>query len=188
MSAQTAGPDNATEQTAAPGNVTEHVIARWQALAWRDSKDCKHVIQVLLALRTVHQHSQLQGILAQTLPPFLTPNPEDAFIAVLQQGTITDVNLRDSIVDFFAKWRSERVATIRELLADPAVAREANVLWPFDFPMRRWITSRLRGDVELKEEEEEVCTWTIHLTPQSRLKKQIYRRYTEIQRAAAQNR
>ena len=76
----------ATEH-ATSGNATEHVIARWQAQFWRNSKDCQHVIQVLLSLqaKAIHQHSQLQGILAQQLPPLFTPNQEHALFAVLQQ-------------------------------------------------------------------------------------------------------
>ena len=33
------------------GNATEHAIAKWQAMFWRKSKDCHHVIQVVLSLR-----------------------------------------------------------------------------------------------------------------------------------------
>ena len=92
---------NATEH-ATSCNVTEHVIAKWQAMSWRGSKDCRHVIQVLLSLRAraIHRHSELEGVLVLYLPPLFTPTQEDAFFALLQQGTITDVNLRASIVDF----------------------------------------------------------------------------------------
>ena len=120
------------------GNATEHVIARWQAQFWRNSKDCQHVIQVLMSLqaKAIHQHSQLQVILTQQLPPLFTPNPEHAFFAVLQQETITDVKLRKSIVDFCARWGGEHEANYQELLADSAVAREANVLLPINLPLR----------------------------------------------------
>ena len=156
---------------------TEHVIARWQALFWRNSKDCQHVIQGLLSLRAkgIHQHSQLQGILVQKLPPLFTPNQEDAFFAVLQQKTITDANLRDAIVDFLARWEAKHEASYRELLADSAVAREANVLLPKDLPMWRWIRSCLHGEMELIEEE--TSGWSIHLLPKSLLSKQIVSRY-----------
>ena len=166
----------ATEH-ATSGNATEHVIARWQALFWRNSKDCQLVIQVLLSLRAkaIHQHSQLEGILVQKLPSLFTPTQEDAFFAVLQQETITDVNLRDSIVDFCARWEAKHEASYRELLADSAVAREANVLLPKDLPMWRWIRSRLHGEMELIEEE--TSGWTIHVLPNSLFSIQIHSRY-----------
>ena len=105
---------------ATSGNATEHVIARWQAQFWRNSKDCQHVIQVLLSLqaKAIHQHSRLQVILARQLPPLFTPNQEHAFFAVLQHKTITDVKLRESIVDFCARWGGEHEAGYQELLAD----------------------------------------------------------------------
>ena len=98
----------ATEH-AIDGNATEHVIARWQAQFWRNIKDCQHVIQVLLSLQAnaIHQHSQLQGILAQQSPPLFTPNQEHAFFTVFQQETIINVNLRESIVDFCARWEAQ---------------------------------------------------------------------------------
>ena len=166
----------ATEH-ATSDNATEHVIARWQALLWRNSKDCQHVIQVLLSLRAnaIHQHSQLRGILVQKLPPLFTPNQEHAFFAVLQQEIITDVNLRDSIVDFCARWGAQHEATYRELLADSAVAREANVLLPKDLPMWRWIRTRLHREIELIEEETD--GWIIHVLPNSLLLEQILSRY-----------
>ena len=166
----------ATEH-ATSGNATEHVIARWQGVFWRNSKDCQHVIQVLLSLRTkpMHQHSQLQGILVQNLPPLFTPNQEDAFVALLQQETITDVNLRDSIIDFCARWKAQHLASYRELLADSVVAREANVLLPKDLPMWRWMRTRLHGEIELIEEE--TGAWTIHVLPNSLFLLQIVSRY-----------
>ena len=153
------------------------MIARWQAQFWRNNKDCQRVIQVLLSLRakTIHQHSQLQGILAQQLPPLFIPNQEHAFFAVLQQETITNVNLRKSIVDFCARWETQHETRYQELLADSAVAREANVLLPIDLPMWQWIRSRLRGETELIEGE--TSGWTIHLLPNSLLSKQIASRY-----------
>ena len=137
----------ATEH-ASSGNATEHVIATWQGLFWRNSKDCEHVIQVLLSLGTkaMHQHSQLQGILVQNLPSFFTPNQEDAFFPLLEQQTITDVNLRNSIIDFCASWKAEHSPSYRELLNDSAVAREANVLLPKDVPMWRWMRTRFFGN------------------------------------------
>jgi len=172
---------NATEHVTS-GNATEHAIARWQALSWRSSKDCQHVIQVLLTLRAkaTHQHLRVQRTLVQKSPPFFIPSREDTFFAVLQQEIITDMNLRDSIVDFLARWEAQHEASYRELLADSAVTREANVLLPKDLPMWRWIRSRLHGEMELIEEGTD-C-WTVHLIDkaESLLLKQVGRRYKAI--------
>ena len=169
----------ATEH-ATSGNATRSAIARWQALFWRSSKDCQHVTQVLLSLRAkeIQQHCQLQEILAQQLPPLFTPNQEDAFFAMLQQETITDVNLRDSIVDFLARWEAFHEATYEELLADPAVAREATALLPKDVPLWWWIRGRLHGKVELIEKE--TGGWTLHLPPESPLLVNVARRYVAL--------
>ena len=136
------------------------------------------MIQVLLSLRAnaIHQHAQLQGILVQQLPPYFTPNREDAFFAVLQHGFISDENLRDSIADFLAGWDGHNLASYQDLLADLAVAREVNVLVPKDIPMWRWIRNRLRGEMELIEDET-LNGWTIHLLPKSLLVKQVAHRF-----------
>lgn len=87
------------------GNATEHAIAKRQAMFWRKSKDCHHVIQMVLSLRA---NANCRGlplgeILLRHLPELLTPNMEDAFCAVLEEETMTDANLRDAVVDFFTK-------------------------------------------------------------------------------------
>ena len=165
---------------ATSGNDTEHVIARWNALFWRNSKDCHHVIQVLLSLRAnaIHQHFGLQGILAQKLPSLFMPNHEDAFLAVLQEETITDAKMRDAVVDFCARWKCQHLASYRELLADLAVAQEANVLFPKNLPLWRWIRSRLHGEVELIGEE--ASGWTVSVLPNSLLLMQITERFHRI--------
>ena len=138
------------------------------------------MIQVLLSLqaKAIHQHSQLQVILTQQLPPLFTPNPEHAFFAVLQQETITDVKLRKSIVDFCARWGGEHEANYQELLADSAVAREANVLLPIDLPLWQWIGSRLHGEMELIEIE--TGGWTVVVLSDSLISKQVVSRYPAL--------
>ena len=152
---------------------TEHVISWWRARLWRNSIDCQHVIEVLLSLRANQtcQASQLKEVLAQNLPPLFTPNPEDAFFAVLEQQIISDVNLREAIVNFLAGWRGMREASYRELLTDPAVAQKANALLPKDVPLWRWIKSRMRGEMWLTEEE--FGGWTVHLLRGSPLLKEV---------------
>ena len=147
-------------------DATEQAIDNWQVHHWPYSNECKQLIRVLLALRASGWQSALQTMLAQNLPPFLFASREDAFLGVLEDETISDGNLRESIVDFYARgllrschYSSRHrcdLPTVRDLLDDTAVAGEANVLWPEDFPMKRWITSRLHGDVELKEKQEEL--------------------------------
>ena len=122
------------------------------AQCWRTSEDCQHVIQVFLSLRAnrIPHHSALQGILAQELPPlFIVQNPKDAFFAVLQRETISDVKLLDAFIDFLATWKSQRLASYRDLLADSQVAREAAALLPAIVPLWMWIQKRLRGQIEL---------------------------------------
>ena len=184
---------NATEHAsstaaehATRSNATEHAIVRWQAQVWRSSKDCQHVIQVLLSLQAkeAHQHLQVQNILVRNLPSFFVPSRAVAFLNLLQQKTITDVSLRDSLVDFLARWEFQHEASYQELLADTAVAREAHVLLPRDIPMCWWIKSRLHGEIDLVENER--GTWTLRLLPKSILLKQIVIRYKARNAVVAQ--
>jgi hypothetical protein len=108
-------------------NATERVITWWRARAWRNSVDCQRLIQVLLALRA---RAQLAKVLARSLPPLFMPSPEEAFFAALQRETISDAELRKSIVDFLAMWPSQQLASYRDLLADSAVDRKADALLP----------------------------------------------------------
>ena len=89
------------------GNATELAIAKWQAMSWRKSKECHHVIKMVLSLRANAncRGLQLGGILLRHLPQLFTPNMEDAFFAMPEEETMTDANLRDSVVDFLTKWR-----------------------------------------------------------------------------------
>ena len=169
----------AAADPAISGNATEHAIAKWQAMFWRKSKDCHHVIQVVLSLRANanRQDSPLEGILPQHLPRLFTPNTEDAFFAMLEQETITDANLCYSVVDFCAKWPQRYLATYQELLVDSAVEREMNVCLPKAVPMWRWIRRRLAGDRYMTEEE--TGSWTIHLVRTSGFAKSNAERYRE---------
>ena len=161
------------------GNATEHAIAKWQAMSWRKSKDCHHVIQMVLSLRANAncRGLQLGGILLRHLPQLFTPNMEDAFFAMLEEETITDANLRHSVVEFLCEWRQQRLASYQELLADSAVEREMNVCLPKAVPMWRWIRRRLAGDIYMTEEE--TGSWTIHLVRNSGFAKSIAKRYRE---------
>ena len=136
-------------EDASTADATEHAIARWQALFWCRSKDCQHVIQVQLFLRAKANH-QIQGILAKWMPPFFTPGRADAFLALLHDGIITDVNLRGAIVDFLARWPSQLYASYPDLLADSVVSREASILLPKDLPMWWWISKRLHEEMSLR--------------------------------------
>ena len=133
-------------EDASTADATEHAIARWQALFWCRSKDCHNVIQVQLFLRAKANH-QIQGILAKWMPPFFTPSRADAFLALLHDGIVTDVNLRGAIVDFLARWPSQLYASYPDLLADSVVAREASILLPKDLPMWWWISKRLHEEM-----------------------------------------
>ena len=157
----------AATDPAISGNATEHAIAKWQAMFWRKSKDCHHVIQMVLSLRANAncQGSQLGGILLRHLPRLFTPSVEDAFFVMLEQETMTDANLRHSVVDFCAKWPQPRLASYQELLADSAVEREMNVCLPKAVPMWRWIRIRLAGEIYMTEEE--TGSWTIRVDPKS---------------------
>ena len=111
---------------------TEHAIAKWQAMFWRKSKDCHHVIQAVLSLRANAncQEWQWEGILLLDLPRLFTPNMEDAFFAMLEEETITDANLRQQVVEFLCEWHGRRLASYQELLADPVVESEMGVCLP----------------------------------------------------------
>ena len=149
------------------GNATEHAIAKWQAMSWRKSKDCHHVIQMVLSLRANAncRGLQLGGILLRHLPQLFTPNMEDAFFAMLEEETITDANLRHSVVEFLCEWRQQRLASYQELLVDSAVVREMNVCLPRAVPMWRWIRIRLADEIYMTEEE--TGSWTIHVDENS---------------------
>ena len=73
-------PENTSADASGIGNATEHAIAKWQAFRWRKSKDCQHVIQVVLSLRANanHQNLKLEEILTRHLPQLFMPNTEDA--------------------------------------------------------------------------------------------------------------
>ena len=161
------------------GNATEHAIAKWQAMSWRKSKDCHHVIQMVLSLRANANCPGLQlgGILLRHLPQLFTPNMEDAFFAMLEEETMTDANLRHSVVDFCAKWPQQHKATYQELLVDSAVVREMNVCLPRAVPMWRWIRIRLADEIYMTEEE--TGSWTIHVVRGSGLTKSISKLYYE---------
>ena len=154
----------AATDPAISGNATEHAIAKWQAMFWRKSKDCHHVIQMVLSLRA-NANCQLEGILRRHLPQLFTPNMEDAFFAMLEEETITDANLRHSVVEFLCEWRQQRLASYQELLADSAVEREMNVYLPKVVPMWRWIRRRLVGEIFTTEEE--TGSWIIHVAKNS---------------------
>ena len=161
------------------GSATEHAIAKWQAMSWRKSKDCHHVIQMVLSLRANAncRGLQLGGILLRHLPQLFTPNMEDAFFAMLEEETITDANLRHSVVEFLCQWRQQRLASYQELLADSAVEREMNVCLPKAVPMWRWIRRRLAGEIYMTEEE--TGSWTIHVAKNSGIAKALVQRYRE---------
>ena len=120
---------------------------------------------------------QLGGILLRHLPQLFTPNMEDAFFAMLEEETMTDANLRHSVVEFLCEWRQQRLASYQELLADSAVEREMNVCLPKAVPMWRWISRRLAGDMYMTVEE--TGSWTIHVVRGSGLTKSISKLYHE---------
>ena len=175
-----AGKDCVATEHIQDAQLAEHAIAKWQAMYWRKSKDCHHVILMVLSLRANAncQGLQLGGILLRHLPQLFTPNMEDAFFAMLEEETMTDANLCDSVVDFFTKWPHRRLASYQELLADSTVERGMIVFLPEAVPLRRWITRRLTGDIYMTEEE--TGSWTIHLVGHSGIRKSIAKRYREI--------
>ena len=46
--------------SAISSNATEHAIAKWQAMSWHKSKDCHHVIQIVLSLQAKENCRALQ--------------------------------------------------------------------------------------------------------------------------------
>ena len=102
---------------------------------------------------------------------------EDAFFAMLEEETMTDANLRDSVADFLTRWPQQRLASYQELLADSAMEREMNVCLPKAVPMWRWIRRRLAGEIYMTEEE--TGSWTIHMVRYSGFAKNIPKRYRE---------
>ena len=171
------GKDGVATEHIQEGQLAEHAIAKWQAMFWRNSKDCHHVIQMVLSLRANanRQGLQLGGILLRHLPHLFKPNMEDAFFAMLEEETMTDANLRDSVVDFLTKRPQRRLASYQ---ADAAVEREMNVCLPKAVPLWRWITRRLAGDIDMIEEETD--SWIIHVVSNSCITTRIAKRYREI--------
>ena len=159
---------------------TERVIARWRARTWRNSVDCQRLIQLLLALRAnqIHGHSQLAKVLARSLPPLFMPSSEEAFFAALQHETISDVDLRKSIVEFLARWDRQHLASYQDLLADSAVDRKADALLPKYIPLWLWIKKRLRAEMELREES---GGWTIHVSQPSSLSSEVISQWKMLQ-------
>ena len=180
-------PENTSADASGIGNATEHAIAKWQAFRWRKSKDCQHVIQVVLSLRANanHQSLKLEEILTRHLPRLFIPNTEDAFFTMLCVPTsqcsewtvtylLTDANLRDSVVDVFAEWRHQHLLTYQKLLENSAVARQMNVCLPKEVPMWQWIKRRLHGEIYMTEVETD--QWAIHVVQPSLFSKQIVER------------
>ena len=175
---------NCSTNGAVESRATTHAIAEWQASFWRKSKDCHHVILVMLSLRANEHRQQLQleGILAQHLPGLCTPSSEDAFFAMLEQETITDANLCQSVLEFLAKWPHQHEATYQELLVDSAVKGHINVCLPKEVSMWLWIRRRLNGGIYMTEEE--AGSWIIQVVPNSDFRRRIVRQY-EISSAVA---
>ena len=109
---------------------------------------------------------------------------EDAFFAMLEEETMTDANLRHSVVEFLCEWRQRRLASYQELLAESAVEREMSVCLPKAVPMWRWISRRLAGDMYMTVEE--TGKWTIHVVGGSGLSRSISKWY-QIQASAVQS-
>ena len=133
------GAPQPAESTADPPDA----IALWQACFWRRSGECRHVIHVLLSRRakTQQQECQLAGILAQHLPPFITPNTAEAFFTMLELGRdISDHNLCRAVLDFY---NDRPRCTYNELLHDSTVAREIHACLPKGVPLWQWMTKRL---------------------------------------------
>ena len=153
-------------------SATEHVISWWRARAWRNSSDCQRLIQVFLALQAnqVHEHSQLVKVLARSLPALFMPSSEEAFFAALQHETISDVDLRKSIIAFLANWKGLYFASYQDLLADSAVDRQANEILPKYIPLWLWIKRRMHAEIMLHEES---GGWTIHVSQLSSLPNEI---------------
>ena len=182
-------PENTSADASGIGNATEHAIAKWQISRWRKSKDCQHVIQVVLSLRATanRQNLKLEEILTRHLPRLFMPNTEDAFFTMLCVPTLrippkwavtyllNDANLRDSVVDVFAKWRHQHLLTYQKLLENSAVARQMNVCLPKEVPMWQWIERRLHGEIYMTEVE--TGQWAIHVVESSLFSKQIVERY-----------
>ena len=161
------------------GNATEHAIAKWQAMSWRKSKDCHHVIQMVLSLRANAncRGLQLGGILLRHFPQLFTPNMEDAFFAMLEEKPMTDANLRRSVLEFFAHWPHKSLASYPELLDDPTVKREMNMCLPKAVPLWSWIKKRYAGDIYMTEEEP--GRWTINVARHSKFAKSVVQCYRE---------
>jgi len=160
-------------------NATELAVARQRAWKWRNSVECQSLIQVLLSLRAnqTHGQSQLINVLVQMMPSCFMPSSDEAFFAALHHEAISDVDLRKSIVDFLARWSGMHFAKYHEIIADPAVERQANAILPAYIPLWVWIKKRLHKEMELLEDS---GVWIILVERGSTLKKEVCACYAAL--------
>jgi len=162
----------ASKLEASGQNATELAVARQRAWKWRNSVECQSLIQVLLSLQ-IHGHSQLINVLVHRLPPCFMPSSEEAFFAALHHEAISDVDLRKSIVDFIVGWSSMHFAKYHDIIADPAVERQANAILPEYIPLWVWIKKRLHQEMELLEDS---GVWFILVVQGSATEQAFYRK------------
>ena len=116
--------------------------------------------------------------------PKVTSNSasEEAFFAALQHETISDVDLRKSIIAFLANWKRLYLASYQDLLADSAVDRQVNEILPKYIPLWLWIKRRMHAEIMLREES---GGWTIHVSRLSSLPMEILRERTRMHQELA---
>ena len=153
-------------------NATELAVARQRAWMWRSSVERQSLIQVLVSLH-IHGHSQLINVLIYKLPMYLMPSSAEAFFAALHREAISDVDLRKSVVDVIVCWTSARFTKYHDIIADPAVERQANAILPAYIPLYLWIIKRLHQEMELVERSGD---WFIQVVPGSATELAFYRK------------
>lgn len=90
---------------------------------------------------------------------FFDQLPEDSFAPA-------ETALRDAIFTFLATWPSAKLATLSDLIINPAVLTCCKALLPPSIPLSVWIEKRIGGEVDLRNEGNQRDV--IHLTDEAR--------------------
>ena len=147
------------------------VVGSWQARKWRASKECQHLVRVLVELkRSVLKRSPICPVFAEHVPPFLMSGTHEVFFELAR---MYDHDLRESVVTSLAKWpyhlernKTTRLSVYRDIRTDPDVHAAAARLLPEGVCLREWIERRMYEEMELVDRGGIEDEWIVRLTPE----------------------
>ena len=79
---------------------------------------------------------------------FFIPTVEETFFSALEVGAISDSDLREAMVDFFATWDRGYLARYQDM-CDVFVRGKVDVVLPKRMPLSTWLRQRMFPDIEV---------------------------------------